>query len=154
MFSPITTIRRRRSIPTPNAVPVQRNRTASAAVQNWRSAVNYDPLVQMFQRPQENFHADFDRDENSTPLEILKFFWEEAIVCEICTETNRYADTIKVNNHRALRKWTPLSPDEFWKFMGLSSLMGIVKKSSIRDYWSTDEMIATPFFRKIMTRDR
>jgi len=32
--------------------------------------------------------------------------------------------------------------------LGISSLMEIVKKSSIQDHWRTDETIATPPFLK------
>jgi len=93
-------------------------------------------------------------DEEATPLQILKYFWGDDVVLDICRETNRYADSIKANNNRALKNWIPMTPDNFWRFMGLSTLMGLVKKTAIRDYWTTDEMTATPFFHKVMSRDR
>ena len=32
--------------------------------------------------------------------------------------------------------------------------MGLLKKQDIKDYWSMDKMITTPFFRKMMSRDK
>ena len=32
--------------------------------------------------------------------------------------------------------------------------MGLVNQEDIRDYWSTDEVLSTPFFSQIMARDK
>ena len=39
-------------------------------------------------------------------------------------------------------------------FFGLTVLMGIVKKPTFESYWSEQECIETPFFRKYMSRNR
>ena len=39
-------------------------------------------------------------------------------------------------------------------FFGLTVLMGIVKKPTFESYWSEEECIETPFFRKYMSRNR
>ena len=32
--------------------------------------------------------------------------------------------------------------------------MGLVNQEDIRDYWSTDKVLSTPFFSQIMSRDK
>ncbi|KAK6166296.1 hypothetical protein SNE40_023027 [Patella caerulea] len=39
-------------------------------------------------------------------------------------------------------------------FIGLSLLMGVIYKPRIPMYWSTDDMLSTPLFGQVMTRDR
>ena len=40
-------------------------------------------------------------------------------------------------------------------FLGLLLLMGLIdKKGGLASYWSKDELIATPFFNKCMSRNR
>ena len=48
----------------------------------------------------------------------------------------------------------PVNIPEMRKFLGLSILTGIIKKPSMYMYWSTDDMVRTPFFSKIMSRNR
>ena len=40
------------------------------------------------------------------------------------------------------------------RFLAATMLMGHIDKDSILEYWSTDELIETPMFRKMMPRDR
>ncbi|TEA28281.1 hypothetical protein DBR06_SOUSAS3310071, partial [Sousa chinensis] len=39
-------------------------------------------------------------------------------------------------------------------FLGLIILMGQIRKSHWKEYWSTDPLLETPIFPKIMTRRR
>ncbi|XP_064876538.1 piggyBac transposable element-derived protein 4-like [Oncorhynchus nerka] len=41
-----------------------------------------------------------------------------------------------------------------YTFLVTVLLMGIVKKNSLREYWSTDPMFATPFFASLFSQDR
>jgi len=147
-LSPITNIRGRRKAAMPQIVPTQRRRTVPPPAQLWQSADHFYPLVQNFNNATDPFHNEFDLDEEATPLQIMKYFWGDDVVLGICRETNRYANGVKANKNRTLKKWIPLTPEDYWRFMGLSTLMGLVKKTSVRDYWTTEEMTATPFFRK------
>jgi hypothetical protein len=45
-----------------------------------------------------------------------------------------------------LTKWVTTTISEMYIFLVTVLLMGIVKKNSLREYWSTDPMFATPFF--------
>ncbi|CAL4131895.1 unnamed protein product, partial [Meganyctiphanes norvegica] len=43
---------------------------------------------------------------------------------------------------------------EFYSFLAMVILMGIVKKKKAADYWSEDPIILTPFFSKVMSKNR
>ena len=45
------------------------------------------------------------------------------------------------------------SVDRIKVFIALQYYMGIVRKPDVKDYWSIDEMMSTPFVRKMMSRD-
>jgi hypothetical protein len=40
------------------------------------------------------------------------------------------------------------------KFLSINILMGHVKRDKTRDYWSTNKLIETPIFSKLMSRNR
>ncbi|XP_069108928.1 piggyBac transposable element-derived protein 4-like [Argopecten irradians] len=102
------------------------------------------------------------QNHDQTDFSYLKYF--ESIVSpdvveDIVTETNRYATQYLQNHpnlslHSRLRKWTPVSVAEMKVFLGMTIAMGLVKQASLHDYWSTDAVISTPFFGKVMPRDR
>jgi hypothetical protein len=50
--------------------------------------------------------------------------------------------------------WTPVTLDELWIFLGLYFLMGIIRKPSMKDYWSTSPLLTTPVFPTAMSRNR
>lgn len=50
--------------------------------------------------------------------------------------------------------WKDVDADSIKKFIALTMLTGIVKKTSIKAYWSTEPMLDTPYFRSCMSRDR
>ena len=79
---------------------------------------------------------------------------DDLMVQDIINETNAYAGQLKNNNPRTLKKWSPIDESMFWKFMGLSTMMGVVKKSDIKEYWSKFELFSTPAFGRIISRDR
>ena len=69
----------------------------------------------------------------------------------IVQETNRYADEMLP---RAKTVWAPVSVDDIMCFLALLLIMGNVRKPTLKSYWSTEALSATPFFSMIMTRNR
>ena len=73
-------------------------------------------------------------------------------------ETNRYANDLlsksTVKDKSRLKRWVNTTNTKMKTFIGLLFIMGLVKKSRLAKYWSTDPIIATPFFNQIMPRDR
>ena len=47
-----------------------------------------------------------------------------------------------------------VTSDEIKAFPALIIAMRLVNQEDIRDYWSTDEVLSTPFFSQIMPRDK
>lgn len=53
-----------------------------------------------------------------------------------------------------MKKWVDTTIEELYSFLALLMLMAHVKKSVLKEYWTQEEMTATPFFSKFMARDR
>ncbi|UYV72332.1 hypothetical protein LAZ67_9002674 [Cordylochernes scorpioides] len=79
---------------------------------------------------------------------------------EIVAFTNKCAQTLLASNRDKLppfsRKlaWKDTTLDEMMAFIGVIFNMGNVKKNQIRDYWSKNELLETPWFGKVMSRGR
>ncbi|KAK2575766.1 hypothetical protein KPH14_003655 [Odynerus spinipes] len=108
----------------------------------------------------------FDFDENlpgikaninnkSTILEIFQLFFSEDMLEHIVRESNNYYTAQNIDSrHSRLISWKNTTVTEMYRFFAVSMLMSRTKKLSIDEYWSTDELIRTECFPKIMTRDR
>ena len=59
-----------------------------------------------------------------------------------------------LKRHSKFRNWSPTDPSEMRKFIGILLNMGLVRKPSVEDYWSTDPVLATPVVSSVMPRDR
>jgi hypothetical protein len=96
------------------------------------------------------------------PADYLELFIDDEVVELLVTETNRYAEEKidemiaegRMKRHSRAKKWKEVYGEEMKRFMGLMFITGIIKKPDLEMYWSVDEVIATPFFGKTMTRDR
>lgn len=155
MSSPITRIRSRprkagrhvrTSITTRSPQPKRKNL--------WQNGNQFQPRPTIFIPPFQIIQQGFNVDLDSSPFHIIRQFVDDDMVDQICHETNQFAVEIKSKFPKSLKRWTPLDEPTFWKFMAISSLMGVVKKGDIKDYWSKDELIATPVFGMHMSRDR
>lgn len=97
-------------------------------------------------------------DSEVCPLSFFEFFFDQELMNKIVAETNIYNETIEKNEKSTTRKhqkaWTDVNVDEMYSFFALCMLMAAVKKGRIKDYWSTDHLIATPIFGEVMPRDR
>ena len=98
------------------------------------------------------------RDPDS-PIQYFCLMFTNFLLDILVTETNRYAaqnlDGRTMSPHARLHKWVDVDIAEMKKFLGLVILTGIVqKKGHLASYWSTNELISTPYFSKIMPRNR
>jgi hypothetical protein len=84
----------------------------------------------------------------TSEAECFKLFLTEELVGDIVEETNHYALELQMKREPGLRgklpKWVTTTISEIYTFLVTVLLMGIVKKNSVRVYWSTDPMFTTP----------
>lgn len=113
---------------------------------------HFYPSIKDFEGSSE-INVDISISENN-PIDYLKYFFDSPVFERIVEETNRYASqNHKVQPSHQIR-WFPLTKDELERFLGLSILMGHVRKGDLKDYWSKDPLLHTPIFGEIMSRDR
>ena len=117
------------------------------------SAQNLAPKVFDFDENLPGIKANID--DKSSILEIFQLFFSENMVEHIVRESNNYYTTKTVRSrHSRLMAWKNTTVTETYRFFALSMLMSRVKKVSIEEYWSTDELLRTESFPRIMTKDR
>lgn len=100
--------------------------------------------------------ANFSSTDN--PIDFFHAFITPEIIDIIVEETNKYA-FLKSPRRNPFKKrhdisWSDVSAGEIRAVFGLCLLMGVVQKPVMKQYWSTQAMIQTPFFREVMPRDR
>ncbi|CAH1239258.1 PGBD4 [Branchiostoma lanceolatum] len=98
-----------------------------------------------------------------TPLEFLNLMVPDSFY-QTCTEqTNKYASDYFAVHPKAshppgsrVHRWPDegITEAEMRTFLALTIAMGILPHQDVQDYWSTDEVMQTPFFPSIMTRNR
>ncbi|XP_020292495.1 piggyBac transposable element-derived protein 4-like [Pseudomyrmex gracilis] len=88
--------------------------------------------------------------------DVVNLFMGADLFEHMANESNRYhyqiLNTYKIPSKT--KKWRDITVAEMKKFLGLIVLMGQVKKDMVHEYWSTDPAIETPFFSKVMSRNR
>lgn len=89
-----------------------------------------------------------DPPERLSFFDYLRLFFTSAIIDLIVVETNRFGQ------HKHGADWEAMTDSDIWRLFGLVLLMGIVKKPSLKDYWSTSDILATPIFNNMISRDR
>ncbi len=101
------------------------------------------------------------RMNSQSPIAFLQLYWTDDMFRLLVTETNRYAKQFMEDSSvlvdypdNYISKWVDTDIEEMKKFIGIVFLMGIIYKPSIAMYWSTNELLETPAFSKIMSRNR
>ncbi|XP_063060042.1 piggyBac transposable element-derived protein 4-like isoform X2 [Engraulis encrasicolus] len=104
----------------------------------------------------QNAAAELDGDQ---PASFLELFLTDDLLQYIVDQTNLYAvQYLRAHPdgqpHSRVNAWEPMSVTELKAFFGLCFLTSYVKKPSLELYWSLDEVDATPYFNKTMSRNR
>jgi hypothetical protein len=121
---------------------------------SWKSDNNFTPKDMSFDKFNSGVADHLQLDENSVELDYFKIFFDEDLLCAISKETNKYAKSLRDDVHLvSFSRWVDRDVSEMYQFFALCILMGLVEKGSLKDYWSTNPAIGTPFFRKICSRD-
>ena len=87
-------------------------------------------------------------------LDYFQLFFDESIMQSTVDETNRYNLQNPVVERRHMSNWQNVTSFEMHTFLVIKMLTGLVDKNTIRDYWSTDRLLATPIFSQYFTRNR
>ena len=118
--------------------------------ENWWTC-NFRPNLFEFN---ENPRVRIFVNEHSTSLTIFEHFFDENLMQLIVYETNKYQKQNKIGERNKMKSWYDASIAEMYCFFGIIILTGMIGKRRIRDYWSTDPLLHTPFFRQIFSRNR
>lgn len=89
-------------------------------------------------------------------IDSMNLFIGEDLFKMMEEETNRYhsQNFEKFKVYKKSRKWKDVTVCELKNFFGLIILMGQIPKSTINEFWSTDPLLETLIFSKVMSRDR
>ena len=102
----------------------------------------------------EDAETDFET-ATTTVLDYFYLFFTTSFIGQLVARTNEYAAKVRAAKpEKNKMKWAPLDSGILKKFIGLTLLMGVIKKPRIKDYWSTKPPLATPYFNWTMPRDR
>ncbi|GFR65049.1 PiggyBac transposase Uribo2 [Elysia marginata] len=98
--------------------------------------------------------------DNFLPADFASlFFFTHEFWTLLVTETNRMADQFyqarpQLGNCSIFHGWEPVDIPEMRKFIGIILLSGLVYKSAMRSFWTSDPLTSTPAFSALMKRDR
>ena len=96
-------------------------------------------------------------------MDFFNIFFSDDLIELIVKATNSFAEKEEERKLHAastsqaspsFAHFTPVTADEFRVFLALIITSSIVKKPDIKMYFSTNQIIATPFFNSTMSRDR
>ncbi|XP_046385713.1 piggyBac transposable element-derived protein 4-like [Ischnura elegans] len=151
-----------------SAVPQGRKRQRVSAEALRRIQCNADtgwsdednlPIIPVFE---EESGVTASIDAASSPFECFELFFPPSIAKHIKVETNRYASSViaKIRREKRVVKnslwnsWQPVKMHEFYLFFSIVIHMCLVKKSKLREYWSTNKFVSTPYPSSVMSRNR
>ena len=84
--------------------------------------------------------------ELTSPMKIFQLMLTTEIVEAIVQQSKRFASQKGVTLH--------LCAEELLAFIAVNVAMGILRLPQVRDYWTTSEVLSTPWFSSIMPRDQ
>ncbi|XP_039659942.1 piggyBac transposable element-derived protein 4-like [Perca fluviatilis] len=91
-------------------------------------------------------------DKTYTPMDLFKLFFSNEAALTICHHTNKQAAKNIAKGKKY--SWTNITMEEFFRYVGLTFFIALVKLSTIRDYWKKNTIFSVPFPANIMVRDR
>ena len=103
----------------------------------------------------------FDLGENPEMIDFFRLIIDEHFINKLVEETNRYAHDFfqseqgqQLKPHSRFKLWDDVNRGDMMRFVGMIIGMGLVQQQDLHDYWSKDELLETPFFRKAMPRNK
>lgn len=141
-------------IPRPDNV--ENDQETSFDMNNWRDGDRNPTHFTFTATPGMN--DDLVLPENPQPVDYLSLYLHQSDFESMACETNRYARTFLANavlkTKSRFHAWVETTWQEMKLFFAMTIAMGLLVQLDISEYWSTNEVVETPFFRKCMPRDR
>jgi hypothetical protein len=119
----------------------------------WREPMQSDDFVIP---PFEcHYGPTFDLDSIDREIDYFNKFLPNALIQHAVDETNKYAEY----HQRYIAKktnmqWKPTTLNELRAYFGLLIMMGVDRKSSVIDYWSSDVYLRNVGISTVMSRNR
>lgn len=82
---------------------------------------------------------------------VFRIFLDQILTQLIVGETNRYASEMSSQTKTV---WKYVGIDEVMCYLAIVLMMGVVKKPSVKSYWSTEALFSTPYFATVMSRNQ
>jgi len=122
----------------------------------WKSDTPFQPKVHQFCPSKSGIQKEFELNSNSTILDFFEAFVTPFLLGKVAYETNEYyrqnTESHIMSYHNA--NWYDTTSEELYLFISILMLMARNKKLDISEYWSTDPLLCSPIFGKIMSRKR
>ena len=94
----------------------------------------------------------------TTPEDFFDHVFDETLWDDFMNGTNAYfAQRRQIESNGGSSRWNnwaDCTKSEMKKMFALLIVMGLVSKADLPSFWTTEEICATPFFSKIMSRNR
>ena len=103
-------------------------------------------------REEVGMRVEMDNDSNC--LDCFQLLFTHDIYQLIIRETKRFEHQKRQLEDNSLSDLHDFTLPELKACLGLTLAMGLVKKSNLKAYWSTDSVTKTPLFSSTMSRDR
>lgn len=85
--------------------------------------------------------------DDASILDFYRLFLNDEVMNLILLETNRYGA-------ESIPNWDPINTNDLHRLFALVMLTGIIRKPTLKSYWTVDPKLSTPYFNSIMTRDK
>lgn len=95
-----------------------------------------------------------DRKKYVTAMSFFKLFFTMDIVSRLCDWTNEYAQLHGPVKPSIYQGWTPVVPEEMYKYFALLMYMAVVKAPNVEAYWSTATLYHGLWARHFMSKAR
>lgn len=141
---------------TPPLIAPVVNGTAGTPGRTWNSGNNFKPKTFDFDRSNSGLNEKFDIPSDANEFEYVKLFLTEEIVEFMAKQSNLYVEQVQLAHpeFKMFEKYEDATKKDIYLLLAVIINMSQTKKNSMRDYWSTDNLISTPIYREIFSRDR
>lgn len=122
------------------APPPRASKRRRTEEREWKDN-NFTPQILPFENSSSGIQPEYVN--TNTELDFFTLFFNIDIMSMLVTETNRYANQISAKSK--LQKWIETDISEMYVFLATIMLSSLVGKNNMKEYWSTNPIIAKQF---------